>query len=63
MLTLGDLLEEKALGLVLRTGPPEAAERPVLGGTGLRVDDPAALAPALGEALVRPGPTSIEVPA
>jgi acetolactate synthase-1/2/3 large subunit len=33
------------------------------GGTGLRVDDPAALAPVLREALERPGPTLIEVPA
>jgi acetolactate synthase-1/2/3 large subunit len=33
------------------------------GGEGLRVDDPAALAPALREALERPGPTVIEIPA
>jgi 5-guanidino-2-oxopentanoate decarboxylase len=33
------------------------------GGAGVRVDDPAALAPALREALERPGPTIIEVPA
>jgi acetolactate synthase-1/2/3 large subunit len=33
------------------------------GGEGLRVDDPAALAPALREALERPGPTVIEMPA
>jgi 5-guanidino-2-oxopentanoate decarboxylase len=33
------------------------------GGEGLRVDDPAGLAPALREALERPGPTVIEIPA
>jgi 5-guanidino-2-oxopentanoate decarboxylase len=33
------------------------------GGEGVRVDDPASLAPALREALERPGPTIIEVPA
>ena len=33
------------------------------GGAGLRVDDPAALPRALAEALERPGPTVIEVPA
>jgi len=33
------------------------------GGAGVRVDDPASLAPALREALERPGPTVIEVPA
>jgi 5-guanidino-2-oxopentanoate decarboxylase len=33
------------------------------GGHGVRVDDPAALAPVLRDALERPGPTVIEVPA
>jgi acetolactate synthase-1/2/3 large subunit len=33
------------------------------GGEGVRIDDPAALAPALREALERPGPTVIEIPA
>ena len=33
------------------------------GGAGLRVDDPAALEGALREALERPGPTLVEVPA
>ena len=33
------------------------------GGAGLRVADPAALLPALRDALQRPGPTVIEVPA
>jgi acetolactate synthase-1/2/3 large subunit len=32
------------------------------GGAGIRVDDPSGLAPALVEALGRPGPTIIEVP-
>jgi acetolactate synthase-1/2/3 large subunit len=32
------------------------------GGAGARIDDPAALAPALREALERPGPTILEVP-
>jgi 5-guanidino-2-oxopentanoate decarboxylase len=32
------------------------------GGAGLRVEDPDALAPAIREALERPGPTVIEVP-
>jgi 5-guanidino-2-oxopentanoate decarboxylase len=32
------------------------------GGAGVRIEDPAALAPALREALGRPGPTIIEVP-
>jgi acetolactate synthase-1/2/3 large subunit len=33
------------------------------GGAGVRIEDPAALAPALREALERPGPTLIELPA
>jgi 5-guanidino-2-oxopentanoate decarboxylase len=33
------------------------------GGEGVRIGDPAALAPALREALARPGPTVIEIPA
>jgi purine catabolism regulator len=41
VLTLGDLLEEKALGLSLRTGPAEAAARPVLGAAVVEVESPA----------------------
>jgi len=40
VLRLGDLLEERALGLVLRTGPPDAAERPVRGAAVVEVESP-----------------------
>jgi thiamine pyrophosphate-dependent acetolactate synthase large subunit-like protein len=40
---------------------PRLAE--ALGGSGRRVQDPAALAAELRAALERPGPTLIEVPA
>jgi len=40
VLRLGDLLEEKALGLVLRTGPPGAAERPLHGAAVVEVEAP-----------------------
>jgi PucR family transcriptional regulator, purine catabolism regulatory protein len=41
VLTLGDLLEERALGLALRTGSAEAAGRPVLGAAVVEVESPA----------------------
>ena len=50
------------IGVDLRVPDLPALGR-AFGGAGLRVDDPAALAPALREALERPGPTVIEVPA
>jgi purine catabolism regulator len=40
VLRLGDLLGEKALGLVLRTGPPDAAERPIHGAAVVEVESP-----------------------
>jgi purine catabolism regulator len=40
VLRLGDLLAEAALGLELRTGPPDAAERPVLGAAVVEVETP-----------------------
>jgi PucR family transcriptional regulator, purine catabolism regulatory protein len=40
VLRLGDLLEEKALGLVLRTGPPDAAGRPIHGAAVVEVESP-----------------------
>ena len=40
MLRLGDLIEEAALGLELRTGPPDAPERPVLGAAVVEVEAP-----------------------
>jgi PucR family transcriptional regulator, purine catabolism regulatory protein len=40
VLRLGDLLGEKELGLALRTGPPDAAERPVRGAAVVEVPDP-----------------------
>ncbi len=40
-LALRDLLADEALGLRLRTGPPEAAERPVLGAAVIEVEAPA----------------------
>ncbi len=40
MLRLGDLIDEAALGLELRTGPPDAAERPVLGAAVVEVPSP-----------------------
>jgi PucR family transcriptional regulator, purine catabolism regulatory protein len=41
VLRLGDLLGEKELGLELRTGPADAAERPVLGAAVVEVESPA----------------------
>jgi PucR family transcriptional regulator, purine catabolism regulatory protein len=41
VLTLGDLLDEQELGLVQRTGPPDAAARGVLGAAVVEVDSPA----------------------
>jgi len=49
------------IGVDLRVPDLPALGR-AFGGAGLRVDDPARLAPALREALERPGPTVIEVP-
>jgi 5-guanidino-2-oxopentanoate decarboxylase len=49
------------IGVDLRVPDLPALGR-AFGGAGLRVDDPAALAPALRDALERPGPTVIEVP-
>ena len=40
MLRLGDLLGETELGLTLRTGPPEAAERPLQGAAVVEVPEP-----------------------
>jgi PucR-like helix-turn-helix protein/purine catabolism regulatory family protein/diguanylate cyclase with GGDEF domain len=40
VLRLGDLLGETELGLTLRTGPPDAAERPVEGAAVVEVPDP-----------------------
>jgi purine catabolism regulator len=40
VLRLGDLLEDSDLGLTLRTGPPDAAERPVQGAAVVEVPDP-----------------------
>ena len=40
VLRLGDLIGEVALGLELRTGPAEAAERPVLGAAVVEVPQP-----------------------
>jgi PucR family transcriptional regulator, purine catabolism regulatory protein len=40
VLRLGDLLGETELGLTLRTGPPEAAERPLQGAAVVEVPDP-----------------------
>jgi purine catabolism regulator len=41
VLRLGDLLGEKALGLTLRTGPPDAGDRPVQGAAVVEVPSPA----------------------
>lgn len=41
MLTLGDLLDETSLGLALRTGPADAAARPLLGAAVVEVEAPA----------------------
>jgi purine catabolism regulator len=41
VLTLGDLLAEESLGLVLRAGPASAAERPVHGAAVVEVPSPA----------------------
>jgi thiamine pyrophosphate-dependent acetolactate synthase large subunit-like protein len=54
--------EIEPIGVDLRVPDLPALGR-AFGGEGLRVDDPARLAPALREALERPGPTIIEVPA
>ena len=43
--------------------PDLAALGRAFGGEGVRIDDPTRLAPALREALERPGPTVIEIPA
>jgi PucR family transcriptional regulator, purine catabolism regulatory protein len=40
VLRLGDLLGETELGLTLRTGPPDAAERPLQGAAVVEVPDP-----------------------
>ena len=40
MLRLGDLLEETGLGLTLRTGQPEVAERSLQGAAVVEVPDP-----------------------
>jgi PucR family transcriptional regulator, purine catabolism regulatory protein len=40
VLRLGDLLGETELGLALRTGPPDVAERPVQGAAVVEVPDP-----------------------
>jgi PucR family transcriptional regulator, purine catabolism regulatory protein len=40
VLRLGDLLGVKELGLALRTGPPDAAERPIHGAAVVEVPDP-----------------------
>ena len=40
VLRLGDLIGEAALGLELRIGPPDAAERPVLGAAVVEVPSP-----------------------
>jgi PucR family transcriptional regulator, purine catabolism regulatory protein len=40
VLRLGDLLGETELGLTLRTGPPDAAERPVQGAAVVEVPEP-----------------------
>jgi purine catabolism regulator len=40
VLTLGDLLDEKALGLALRTGPDDVADRPVRGAAVVEVESP-----------------------
>jgi PucR-like helix-turn-helix protein/purine catabolism regulatory family protein/diguanylate cyclase with GGDEF domain len=40
VLRLGDLLGETELGLTLRTGPPEAAERPLQGAAVVEVPEP-----------------------
>jgi 5-guanidino-2-oxopentanoate decarboxylase len=50
------------VGVDLRV-PDLPALGAAFGGAGLRVDDPADLAPALRDALERPGPTVIEIPA
>jgi len=50
------------IGVDLRVPDLPALGR-AFGGAGLRAGDPAALGPALREALERPGPTVIEVPA
>jgi 5-guanidino-2-oxopentanoate decarboxylase len=50
------------IGVDLRVPDLPALGR-AFGGAGVRVDDPAGLLPALREALERPGPTVIEVPA
>jgi 5-guanidino-2-oxopentanoate decarboxylase len=54
--------EIEPIGVDLRVPDLPALGR-AFGGAGMRVDDPAALAPALRDALERPGPTVIEVPA
>jgi purine catabolism regulator len=41
VLRLGDLMGEAALGLELRTGPPDAPDRPVLGAAVVEVPSPA----------------------
>jgi thiamine pyrophosphate-dependent acetolactate synthase large subunit-like protein len=58
-------MEDEAIdpiGVDLRVPDLPALGR-AFGGEGLRVEDPAELAPALRSALERPGPTVIEVPA
>jgi 5-guanidino-2-oxopentanoate decarboxylase len=50
------------IGVDLRVPDLPALGR-AFGGDGCRIDDPSALAPALRDALERPGPTLIEVPA
>jgi 5-guanidino-2-oxopentanoate decarboxylase len=50
------------VGVDLRVPDLPALGR-AFGGSGLRIDEPAALTPAIREALERPGPTIIEVPA
>ena len=59
-----EMIEEaiEPIGVDLRVPDLPALGR-AFGGAGLRVDDPAGLLPALREALERPGPTVIELPA
>jgi len=54
--------EIEPIGVDLRV-PDLAALGRAFGGEGVRIDDPTRLAPALREALERPGPTVIEIPA
>jgi hypothetical protein len=58
VLRLGDLLAETELGLTLRTGPPEAAERPLQGAAVVEVPEPS-LAVYVGVTLAtQPRPVS-----